>query len=1229
MAREIVGEIYLNVKPLDGGVSAGVQQIINKANDQAAKVPVSADTEEANKAVDALANNIRSGIGESWQVAAFEAAKFTATVLGTKAAIEGTVNKLAGLFDQLAQAQAGFTAILGSEQSGQALLDDIREFARVSPFVTQELVNYSQQLLGVGQSAESIVPLLKNTGDLIASVGGDTQNISRVLFTLTQIRSIGRLVGQDAIQLQSSLVPITKLLADFLGKTTAEVKKLQEQGAISADTVFAAISAAGQKVEGAMATATRNISGARSVLSDTFKILLQDSEFLNRVFTDIVEGILAFSDALGSPEIQKNLDRVFGSLDQIYTTIQPLLDAIGETSSKLALDSLNVLAGSLEVLSAVLDAFPAEVLTLIGQGLALLFAVKAPLALLTYVQRLKELSGVFSSGALAKGLVNTANGVQATGQAAETATPALGRVQTAVKNYGTAISIAAIAGGLFIKSLGDGNKALTTFGDTLTGAGFGAQLGAVFGPQGAIVGAGVGAGVGLITSLVNSSNAEAEKRSEELREIGKRTADDFLAGFESGGGINSGQDLDKLLGQTDVLRDQVSDLESKIDELTSLRDTINSQIIGSNIGDLPEGVGYNDLIDQAKTLEIEINKLKDTSGQTTEELDQLFAEDSAGGAALDALREKLSQLNLELPDFKINVANALAPSDASALSAQGLLDQFDRLRLKSILAGEGVIKSGEDLAAVEPILASLGISIDTLFNSSLDRLVILLSEDVPDSLKRTKVEVDALKLAFDEAKKGAAEFFAPFQFQVDQLRKAREESLALSGAFSAIADGIFTQGDTQQFASALLTRIETVTAAAQAAGADAGVATAQGLSVAKAQLDALQDALGLTTTEFEKLLEQLGLLSLYNATEDVDSGFFGSLSALSEQTGIAADSLREILDISKGIDTNSKITVTADVTAALSQLATLQARLDNFPSDNATLIAQINAIKADIEAILGLGGGVTVGGLGTSTTRNLFSELTGGALDNQAAIEQARQEAEFRRQAIDEAQRASEAARERIAREAEQAQREAERLAEQQQREAERVQQMLESAGETISSAMDSAAASIKAAAEAWTASIRERVQEERAVSVERLIGNTSRQAAALEELTAGIETLKARGLSDQAISAIGIDNVADIRQVRRLLNSNPADLQQLSTVVGQRDTNAEILARRQQQVETKTIIVSAILEAARVLGVDLSTERAIQLAGSIDITGVTTTGAQVPNGLLETLLSEGRIVRG
>lgn len=161
----------------------------------------------------------------------------------------------------------------------------------------------------------------------------------------------------------------------------------------------------------------------------------------------------------------------------------------------------------------------------------------------------------------------------------------------------------------------------------------------------------------------------------------------------------------------------------------------------------------------------------------------------------------------------------------------------------------------------------------------------------------------------------------------------------------------------------------------------------------------------------------------------------------------------------------------------------------------------------------------------------------------------------------------------------------------------------VKSAAQMLENSIKSAMESVKGAAEAWKATIKDRVQYEAAVSTGRALRNVQRQATDIRTLTSGIAQLKARGLSEEALTALDINAITDVRQVKRLLSASPEELKRLSTAVAQRDKLASTLASERQREENRKTITQAILEAARILGYKFTEAQAKAISAQFNIT--------------------------
>lgn len=1104
-ASNVVGEVGLLVKPVDPNsqFNAGVKKIIDNIERNAQFQVKAAGLEQVQQQANGIAN--------SFAQAAISAGAFTAAVYAGRAAIEGTIGKLQGLFDQLRQAQAGFSSILKSDRAGGQLLEEIREFARVSPFVTQELVNYSQQLLGVGLAAQKIVPLLEDVGNIVSSVGGDTQNIGRVLFTLTQIQTIGRLTGQDAMQLQSALIPVTKYLAEYLGKTTAEIKKLQEQGAISSETVFAAIAAQGEKVTGAMANATRNIGGARAVLSDTITITLQDQKVLNEINDDIYKGILQLANILGSEEFQDSADKFFEGVEKVYEGLKPLVESFLSIAGSGVLNGmgafatvLGIIGDALKVINSVPGATQA-----IGLMLAGLAAIKTPLLLINYVTQLGRLSALVSTGAITNGLSRVAGGMTQVQRAAAAGTGVINANTAALERNSRAyrlgafvgrnqMAIGAVAGAAGGAALsGVDNTAAQTAGGALTYGGIGLALG---GP----VGAAVGVSAGAFLAYTNKVEADALEHTKKMAQLGADSATSFLYSIKTTYEDGSAESqlairdrLETIQRETQRVKESLSGIEGG----DSVTDSFFSGLPSIGVW----GDNYNSENEQV-------------------------------------LRDQLTQWEAQAEAIKAIEAEKFA-SISETLKAANIAPNA-----RSMFFGTspGGIEFLRDPKGLEASAEKLGITYQELASIGVDAFETLLTQ----------------YLAVYDAQKNATE-------QATKFNVAYKEA---AGIAAAIFDG------QQEQISSQLADIQAVQA-----GFEAADRAGRDMTDLTKQMTADRDALAAKEAAYRSTLAETG--SQIRAAEQAERTYDAAIRARQESAGVneqirlatTKEQVDEMITLAGVLDSvENRDVVINFITQGLEEA---KAALDDWRRR----LIEINPNSANAAA---------------DSFEARMAAAGRGAFDPPKEDETAKKITDF----IFERDR-EENERKALA-EAERLKREAEAEAERLMREAEQWAASVESATESLTSALESAAEGIIAAAEAWTSSIKERTQYETAVSAGRLSRNADRQTSDLIELQSGLENLRARGITEEVLKALGIDNVADVRQVRKLVNSSDSDLSQLSASVTGLNQQSTELAQAEEDRRTRENIAEAIISAAKTLGIDKpSRDQATTLAAQFNIT--------------------------
>jgi tape measure domain-containing protein len=169
------------------------------------------------------------------------------------------------------QANIAFTSLLGSGQKSQAFLAKLSTFAAATPFELPGLIDASRQLIGVGQSADSVIPTLTAFGDASGALGLSQDNFNHIMMATTQAMSAGTLHAGDLLQMTEAGLPVWKLMSEALGKPVSELKKLSEQGKLLTKDVMPKLQAQMEKdYGGSMAKQSQTLTGLWSTLMDTF-----------------------------------------------------------------------------------------------------------------------------------------------------------------------------------------------------------------------------------------------------------------------------------------------------------------------------------------------------------------------------------------------------------------------------------------------------------------------------------------------------------------------------------------------------------------------------------------------------------------------------------------------------------------------------------------------------------------------------------------------------------------------------------------------------------------------------------------------------------------------------------------------------------------------------------------------------------------------------------------------
>lgn len=169
--------------------------------------------------------------------------------------------------------RVAYTNMLGSAEQAQAVLNQIKQDAAHTPLNVDSLVQANQLLISAGVDAGKARSTILALGDAVSATSGGNDALSRMAANLQQIKNVGKASAADIKQFAMAGIDIYGILADYTGKSTAEVQNMT----ISYDLLTAALQKAseeGGRYYNAMETQSQTMIGRIETLKDNWSQLL-------------------------------------------------------------------------------------------------------------------------------------------------------------------------------------------------------------------------------------------------------------------------------------------------------------------------------------------------------------------------------------------------------------------------------------------------------------------------------------------------------------------------------------------------------------------------------------------------------------------------------------------------------------------------------------------------------------------------------------------------------------------------------------------------------------------------------------------------------------------------------------------------------------------------------------------------------------------------------------------
>lgn len=197
-----------------------------------------------------------------------------------------------------------FGAMLKDKRLGELFASRIEEFAARTPFSSESLMRGAQLLKNYGVQLRKILPAMEAIGNAAAASPGEMQErVGRIALAIGQIKSQGKLMGQELRQLAEAGVGAQEILQKAFKATIPEIQNAIKSGAISIDDVIDELLAGmNRQFEGVMEEQAKTWDGMWERIGDKGQIALR--KISGPLFELAKSGVAAFADMFESKGFQ-------------------------------------------------------------------------------------------------------------------------------------------------------------------------------------------------------------------------------------------------------------------------------------------------------------------------------------------------------------------------------------------------------------------------------------------------------------------------------------------------------------------------------------------------------------------------------------------------------------------------------------------------------------------------------------------------------------------------------------------------------------------------------------------------------------------------------------------------------------------------------------------------------------------------------------------------------------
>ena len=307
------------------------------------------------------------------------------------ASYEQTVISIEGIFVGM-----GMTVGQATEQTKE-YLGDLRDFAATTPFELPQTLDAVKRLLSIGYAADDVKDrLLPAIGDIVSALGQPASSINGVVYAMGQMKSAGRVMAQDLMQIGNALPGFNarmEIAKELFNGDMQAMAAATESGALDSERAIEALLSAMQKfpgAAGAMERQSKTLNGVISTFKDTVNNALIDgllptmpvlSSALNELVGPVSTLAKAFAMQLGPllVDVTNKVTTLAPDLASLTAALMTLsgtgMTAFIQVAAALA-PILTAAAQAVAILAGALTKMPSSVLAVVGALIVMRLALK-------------------------------------------------------------------------------------------------------------------------------------------------------------------------------------------------------------------------------------------------------------------------------------------------------------------------------------------------------------------------------------------------------------------------------------------------------------------------------------------------------------------------------------------------------------------------------------------------------------------------------------------------------------------------------------------------------------------------------------------------------------------------------------------------------------------------------------------------------------------------------------